>query len=459
MGVDPRDRLHIRLGRVAHDDAAGPRDGFLVHDFAPFAPTPPKLDVVSLLREIANAALRQLDRLRVGCEERKKTALYEMDGLVIYQNKYVEYPNGKLPEHVIAFKLDEAEVETVVTGVVWEASKHGLLKPVVYYESVNWKNGSADLQRANGHNARYIDENKIGPGARIMITRRGDVIPYIVRVIQGSYASLPDPNVTGAYAWNDNHVELVLLQDNDQVRAAKIESFFEKLDIDQLGPSRSAALVNAGLDDVHSVIQANQQELVDVLGPTLGVNAYQNIHSKIKNVPLATLMAASGIFPNIGETLFNLLLEAYPQMHLWFYEDPNAIANAFLQVKGFKKRATEIANKMREFGDWLKDNPEITFSVPSQRAQSLLTADESVAQIPQTLAGKEFSITGFTVTKYPDIIEAITSHGGTIHASGVRKSTNYLLTSDGKPSNKTRDAQKYNIPIIPVSEVRSTFGI
>ena len=37
MGVDPRDRLHIRLGRIAHDKAGGSFDVLRLHDFAPFA--------------------------------------------------------------------------------------------------------------------------------------------------------------------------------------------------------------------------------------------------------------------------------------------------------------------------------------------------------------------------------------------------------------------------------------
>ena len=34
-----------------------------------------------------------------------------------------------------------------------------------------------------GHNYKLIVNNKIGQGAKVVITRRGDVIPYIEKVI------------------------------------------------------------------------------------------------------------------------------------------------------------------------------------------------------------------------------------------------------------------------------------
>ena len=35
MRVNPPDGVHVRLGRVAHNDASGPRHSSLVHAFTP----------------------------------------------------------------------------------------------------------------------------------------------------------------------------------------------------------------------------------------------------------------------------------------------------------------------------------------------------------------------------------------------------------------------------------------
>jgi len=94
------------------------------------------------------------------------------------------------------------------------------LKPVVIYESVYLS--GADLTNATGHNARFIIDNGIGPGAKIKITRSGDTIPKVLLVVEPSpYGpSYPDPNIVGQYAWNENQVEFILLADNDEVVAA-----------------------------------------------------------------------------------------------------------------------------------------------------------------------------------------------------------------------------------------------
>lgn len=42
------------------------------------------------------------------------------------------------------------------------------------------------IKQATGHNGKFIFENKIGPGSKIVIIKSGDVIPKIVEVISES---------------------------------------------------------------------------------------------------------------------------------------------------------------------------------------------------------------------------------------------------------------------------------
>jgi NAD-dependent DNA ligase len=87
-------------------------------------------------------------------------------------------------------------------------SKHGLIKPIVHFPTVNI--GGVKIQRATGFNAAYIEENKLGPGSRIVIIRSGDVIPYIVRILSLSsngIGALPD-NID--YEWTDTHIDIIV---------------------------------------------------------------------------------------------------------------------------------------------------------------------------------------------------------------------------------------------------------
>ncbi len=106
--------------------------------------------------------------LAIRLKQRIIEAPYEIDGLVIYQNLAIEYPAGKDPYHVIAFKMSTESAITTVLDVVWDASRNRLLKPVIHYQPISLS--GATLQKASGYNARYIVTNKNGPRATIKVT-------------------------------------------------------------------------------------------------------------------------------------------------------------------------------------------------------------------------------------------------------------------------------------------------
>ena len=428
-----------------------------------------------LIPYAVTAATLNIDLLEQIYEQRNATGPYEMDGLVIYQNRHGEYPTDEAPKHVIAFKTTLETHETTVTNVIWEGSKNRLLKPVIKYEPVNWRKGEASLHGTTGNNARFIVNNGIGPGARILVTRSGNTIPHFVATLQPVQPSLPNPAEHGNYTWNANQVEFVLTEDNDQVRAAKIEHFLDKLEVKNIGPGRVTALVGAGFGTIKSILLATPQQLTAVLGPTLGPNAYQEIHTKIQNVPVSTIMAASGIFPNVGERRFEALVAAYPQITLWWKCDPGLIAQAFQQVKGFKQLAIEIANRMSAFGDWLADHPMVIVQQPRAAviqppscpapgarptntiaSNTLLTVDTSVPQIPQNLTGVNVVFSGF---RDKDLERSIQERGGRV-TSAVSRNTTYLVMRNlADAKGKADKATQLGVRVVTLDQFRSAYNI
>lgn len=86
------------------------------------------------------------------------------------------------PMYSKKFKVNSEE-ETVATvkNIHWQPSKHGYLKPRVEIEPIELD--GVTVTYATGHNAKFIRDNKIGPGAKIHIVRSGQVIPYIVKTV------------------------------------------------------------------------------------------------------------------------------------------------------------------------------------------------------------------------------------------------------------------------------------
>ena len=66
-------------------------------------------------------------------------------------------------------------------------SKDGFIKPTILLEPVAI--GGVEIKRVTGNNAKFIVDNKIGPGAQVEIIRSGDVIPKIENSVIGLWDS------------------------------------------------------------------------------------------------------------------------------------------------------------------------------------------------------------------------------------------------------------------------------
>ena len=397
-------------------------------------------------------------------KERKKNAPYDMDGLVIYQDVVMEYPVGEAPRHVISFKSEEMNERAVTTVkmVTWEASKDRLLKPVVHYEPVTLS--GAVLQKASGYNARYIVNNNIGPGAKILIIRSGDVIPKIINILTPA-PNGPDYPKNRHYGWNENQVEFVLYEDDDEVITNKLKHFFDTLDIKNAGMSRVRSLVNAGIKNIDQLLRITPQQFasIDGIGGVLSNQFYNDIHDKITNISIPKIMDASGMFPHIGERRFDAIFDVYPNLLQLANENPQNIAMYIREVRGFNTLADEIAIRLKSFTDWLEHNPMITLKSPIT-----LNTSQNSTLVPQqiirtgNLSGMTIVFSGFrdktAQQLYPDkfktrsITEQIREHGGKVTTS-VSRNTNYLILLDiNDRKGKAQEAMDKGVPLISLAD-------
>jgi DNA ligase (NAD+) len=113
--------------------------------------------------------------------DRKRDSDYNMDGIVVVDDHVHPFVNGRNPKYAMAFKIEGSSGETIVEEVKWHVSGHGLLKPTVHLKTINL--GGTNISKVTGVNGKMIIDNKIGPGSRVIITRCGDVIPNITKVL------------------------------------------------------------------------------------------------------------------------------------------------------------------------------------------------------------------------------------------------------------------------------------
>lgn len=372
-----------------------------------------------------------IEELKAALAARKAEAPYEMDGLVIYQNQPIEYPDGENPKQVVKFKISETTT-TVVKEVIWEASKDRLLKPVVVYEPVNL--AGAILQRTSGDNARFIIENGIGPGAKIEITRSGDTIPRIVQVLEKAAPQYPDPAVHGEYEFSG--VELILKGENKQVKAAQMEHFLKKMNVDGVGPGRVKNLVEAGIDSVKALLSASVEQLaqVDGLGPNLAQQIFFELRVKTQDVSLPTLMAASCVFPNFGERRIEKIVEVFPDI-LEIASEVH-LAEHIQLIGGFNELAYEFVDKLPIFIEWLKEHKMITVAAPKR-------------PVSNTLAGMTVVFSGFRDIKLEDQIK---ERGGKVTGNVSGKTSLLILKNLNDGKGKAEKATQLGIPMISLDQ-------
>lgn len=109
---------------------------------------------------------------------------FDIDGLVIQNNEVFNECDKLIPKHSIAFKANKLVDFTEIVGYEWEVSKDGSLRPVARVKPLVM-NG-ATITRASAYNSEWIEENKCGIGAKVVLQMQGDIIPGIIEVMKSS---------------------------------------------------------------------------------------------------------------------------------------------------------------------------------------------------------------------------------------------------------------------------------
>ena len=113
---------------------------------------------------------------------------YPTDGLVYRLDSYAKHHmqgfTSQHPRGSFALKSDRtASGITRINKVVWQVGKSGRISPVAILEPVQI--GDAIVRRATLHNINIIDELNLEIGCEVEVIRSGEIIPRIVRRVDG----------------------------------------------------------------------------------------------------------------------------------------------------------------------------------------------------------------------------------------------------------------------------------
>lgn len=361
---------------------------------------------------------------------------HDIDGIVVSIDgrSYTRNTSGN-PAYAFAYKNVTNLATTRVEEVLWRISKHGQIKPRVRIQPVDL--AGATITFATGFNARYIRDHKVGPGAMVEVTRSGDVIPFLVRVLQpATTAQMP----TVSYEWNKTGVDIIATEgeEDDAIFTRRAVHFFSTLSVRGMAEKTIEKIVSGGYRSIGSILSITADDL-KTLG--FGDKESSNLLSSIQTiytgggVDTATLMAATSFFGfGIGARKIQLVLDEMDVL-----SDEAVTLEKIAAVSGWSTTSAEsFLRGLTAFREFVAVE-----GIPLQTRR----------RAEATLTTKKFVFSGFRDKEMERRIEAV---GGKV-VSSVSKDTSYVVVKDAAAasSSKTKKAIELGVAIITEKELHA----
>ncbi len=117
---------------------------------------------------------------------KRDTMDYNIDGVVVKVNDFAMSDElgavARSPRWSIAYKFPPEQAVTVITDIIVQVGRTGVLTPVAVMEPV--RVGGVEVTRATLHNQDEIDGKDVRVGDTVVIQRAGDVIPEVVAPVK-----------------------------------------------------------------------------------------------------------------------------------------------------------------------------------------------------------------------------------------------------------------------------------
>lgn len=387
---------------------------------------------------------------------RKDKSNYELDGVIVEADSPQDrarlgVDNVFNPKYAVAFKVNDDEnlARTKVIEVQWNVSRHGYLIPKVKIEPVELR--GVTISYATAHNAAYVNDNGLGPGAIIDIVRSGDVIPYISAVIEkATTPQLPDTSKYGNWEWGTNNVHIRLVGGMEDVRVGSpmrikevkaLSFFFSTLGVGGFRQGLIARLYDTGHTTIPAILNMTIDDFlkIDKFQDKTARNVYDAIHGALENVELPLLAAASGIFGRgLGyERLSVIWNQLGNKMFNWKGKTPEQISATVKNYPGLSSvLATQFSIKVKDF---------LKFYSTIKEHVTLRPYGGPSVQSQGPLAGELIVFTGF---RDKALEQTIQKFGGVVKQSMITKTTTVVYAPGLENSAKLKLARERGVKIM-----------
>ena len=391
-------------------------------------------------------------------QEHRHDVEHDIDGVVIKVDSIAEQSalgfTSRAPKWAIAFKYPPEEVTTKLLDIKVSVGRTGRVTPFAFMEPV--KVAGSTVTNATLHNAEEITRKGVLIGDVVVIRKAGDVIPEVLGPVIAQRTGKERAFVMPTKCPECGSALRAITEGDVDIRCPNTQSCPAQLreriyyigsraalDIDVLGYEAAVALLDAKIitdeSDLFAVTKEKlmTSEFFTKKDGEAGANVEKLLAALegAKSRPLWRILVALSI-RHVGPTAAQALATNFGSM--------KAISDA---------SAEELAN-IDGVGETIAQSITDWFDIDWHRAivskwekAGVIMVAKAAPQLPQTLAGLTFVVTGGLESFTRDsIAETIVAHGGKA-ASSVSKKTDYVLVGSD-PGSKLAKATELGVPVI-----------
>lgn len=359
----------------------------------------------------------------------RETLDYEIDGMVIRLNFQDDFESwgtvDDRPKGAIAYKFPPIQKTTTVVGTTWQVGRTGRVTPVAELEPVDI--GGVTIKRASLHTAKMALESNAGSGARVIISRRNDVIPYVEKVLPGTEQKIYEPNHLGDLEWDGEYLKVKQLDDTTALYNS-IKIWVQRLRILHWGDSFIHMLMDYGLvKQLSDIYRLDWEQVAQFAGKGIAKRAKESLEQH-QTMDFASFISAlnlrycdhgaKDLVKNGVDTVDKLL---------------SVNAEQIESFEGFGR------TKSKEIKKSIEEKREVILDV-----SHYITFEEKTG----SLVNKSFCITGALSQPRDVVAQTIIDNGGEFKKS-MSKSVTHLITNTPKSNTvKNKKARELGISII-----------
>ena len=395
---------------------------------------------------------------------------YDIDGVVVKVDSFASQEalgfTSRAPRWAIAFKFPPEEKQTVLREIRIQVGRTGVLTPVAEFDPVTV--AGSTIARATLHNLDEIRRKNVREGDTIIVHKAGDVIPEVVgpvlnlRPADAVEFQMPTtcPSCGSPVIQEEGEVAFRCVSIDCPAQAVERLIHWgsrKAMDIDGLGDELINRMVEEGvLSDVADFYDKLTEETLASMPTGRVYDTDTADHLSGDSIPVGHTIAKKVMAKveesktrGLGRVLFGIGMR-----HVGA-NVAELLAQEFGSIQALATAPVEKIAEIPGIGPKIAESVHEFFSIPEnvavierlRQAGVVLEEEKSESELPQTLAGLTFVLTGTLEHFTRDEAGAQLKAMGAKVSGSVSKKTSFVVAGEAAGSKLTK-AESLGVPVL-----------